>query len=545
VKVLIGGAWPYANGPLHIGHIAGLLPGDVIARYYRTNGDDVYYVSGSDCHGTPVIIRAGQEGKTPEEISDRYHKEFMYCFEKLGFSYDYYGKTTQPEHVEFVKDFHKKLYESDYVYEKETLKAYCSECGRFLPDRYVKGVCPKCGAKSRGDQCDHCGSVMEPELLLEPECSICGRMPEFRKTKHLYIATSKLEPKIRELLYSQKGWRKNAVSFTMRYLDEGLRDRALTRDLDWGIQVPKEGYDDKKIYIWAENVLGYLSMSKIVAKKRGEAFKDLWGKDALHYYIHAKDNIPFHTIILPALIMAHGEELHLPDYIISNEYLTLEGRKISTSDNWAIWVKDIIDHYDPDSLRYFLITNGPEKKDTDFSWHNYVKVHNGELLGNYGNFINRTLVFIEKYYDGVVPAGIFPINIVNELNKLYMDAGKFIREGKLKEALSEIFQYIRFANKYFDAQMPWITRNEDKNKCANTMYTCVQLVVNFANLLEPFLPFSSEKVLGWFDMKPDWNIRFVPAGTKFKEAEILFKPLEKNIAEEELDKLVELKRKTG
>lgn len=544
-KVLIGGAWPYANGSLHIGHIAGLLPGDVLARYYRAKGDDVYYVSGSDCHGTPVTIRAKQEGKTPAKISDCYHEEFKYCFEKLGFSYDYYGKTSQTEHVDFVREFHKKLYESDYVYEKETPQAYCKECNQFLPDRFVKGVCPECGAKSRGDQCDNCGSVMEPERLLEPECSICGKTPEFRDTKHLYIATSKLESGLRELLYTQKGWRKNAISFTMRYLDEGLRDRALTRDLDWGIPVPKEGYDDKKIYIWAENVLGYLSMSNIVAKERGAAFEDLWGKDAVHYYIHAKDNIPFHTIILPALIMACGERYHLPDYIISNEYLTLEGKKISTSENWAIWVKDIIEQYEPDSLRYFLLSNGPEKRDTDFSWHEYVKAHNGELLGNYGNFINRTLVFIQKYFDGIVPAGVFSMDIANEINKLYIKIGDYIKVGKLKEALAEIFDYVHFANKYFDAQTPWITRNEDIKKCKDTMYTCVQLVVNFANILMPFLPFSSEKVLNWFGMKPDWNTRFVPAGTKFSEPEILFKRLDKSIVEAELEKLGELRRKTG
>lgn len=544
-KVLIGGAWPYANGSLHIGHIAGLLPGDVIARYYRANGDDVYYVSGSDCHGTPVTIRAKQEGKTPAEISDHYHSEFLYCFEKLGFAYDRYGKTSQPEHLEFVQEFHRKLYRSDLVYEKEAPQAYCGQCRQFLPDRFVKGNCPQCGEKSRGDQCDACGSVMEPELLLEPECSICGSKPEFRNAKHLYIAVSRLEARLEELLLTRKGWRKNAVSFTRRYLEEGLRDRALTRDLNWGIPVPKEGYEDKKIYIWAENVLGYLSMSAIEAKERGVAFEELWGEEALHYYIHAKDNIPFHTIILPALIMAHGEGLHQPDYIISNEYLTLEGKKISTSRNWAIWVKDIVDRYDPDSLRYFFIANGPEKRDTDFSWHEYVKIHNGELLGNYGNFINRTLVFIKKYFNSTVPAGVFSMGVVSKIDQVYEKTGENIREGKLKEALDGIFDFIHYGNKYFDAQAPWLTRNGDETKCRNTLYNCVQLAVNYANLLAPFLPFSSEKVLNWFGIKPSWNTRFIPTGTKIPDTKILFQRLEKTTVDEELCRLGELNEKTG
>lgn len=544
-KILIGGAWPYANGSLHIGHIAGLLPGDVIARYYRAKGEDVYYVSGSDCHGTPITIRARQEGKTPGEISEYYHAEFKTCFEKLGFSYDIYGKTSQPEHVEFVKDFHRKLYQSGYVYEKEVPQAYCDHCGQFLPDRYVKGICPKCGVRARGDQCDTCGSVLEPETLLEPECTICGNTPAFRDTKHLYIAVSRLELKLREWFLTRTGWRKNAVSFTNRYLEEGLRDRALTRDLDLGISVPKEGYEGKKIYIWAENVLGYLSMSAIAAKLRGIAFDELWGKDAVHYYVHAKDNIPFHTIILPSLILAHGAGYHLPDYIISNEYLTLEGRKISTSQNWAIWVKDIADRYSPDSLRYFFIANGPEKRDTDFSWHEFIKVHNGELLGNYGNFINRTLVFIRKYFDGIIPAGVFSMNIVGKIDGIYEKTGKNIREGKLKEALDGIFDFVRFGNKYFDTEAPWLTRTGEVCKCKNTLYNCVQLAVNYANLLAPFLPFSSEKVLNWFGIKPDWNTRFIPAGCRIPDTEILFKRLEKSTAEEELGKLNLLKEEPG
>ena len=366
--ILIGGAWPYANGPLHIGHIAGLLPGDILARYHRAVGDNVYFVSGSDCHGTPVAIRAKKEGKTPEEINNFYHEEFKECFEKLGFSYDVYTKTSSKEHKDFVREFHKKLYESEYVYEKEAPYAYCEKCGTFLADRFVLGRCPSCNKDTRGDQCDACGAVLEPENLLEPVCAICGRKISFKKLKHLYIAVSALEKQLKELVNAHPDWRKNAIAFTNKYIGEGLRDRALTRDLDWGIEAPREGYENKTIYIWAENVLGYLSASKVSADKRNTDFNSLWGKDSKHYYVHGKDNIPFHTIILPSRLIANDTGWHLPDCIVSSEYLTLEGQKISTSRNYAIWVKDLLKSYEPDSIRYYFLAKGPEKKDADFSW---------------------------------------------------------------------------------------------------------------------------------------------------------------------------------
>ncbi|MDE6674878.1 MAG: class I tRNA ligase family protein, partial [Acetatifactor sp.] len=256
--ILIGGAWPYANGSLHIGHIAGLLPGDVLARYHRAIGDNVFFVSGSDCHGTPVAIRARQENRTPREISDFYHEEFVECFKRLGFSYDVYTKTSSEEHQSFVREFHKKLYESRYVYEKEVPQAYCETCGAFLADRFVLGKCPKCGSDARGDQCDTCGTVLEPENLLEPVCAVCAKPVSFKNSRHLYIAITELKKELEDLVHSHPQWRKNAIAFTERYINEGLRDSALTRDLDWGIKVPREGYEDKSIYIWAENVLGYL-----------------------------------------------------------------------------------------------------------------------------------------------------------------------------------------------------------------------------------------------------------------------------------------------
>lgn len=536
-NILIGGAWPYANGSLHIGHIAGLLPGDVLARYHRAIGDKVYFVSGSDCHGTPVAIRAKKENKTPGEISDFYHEEFAECFKKLGFSYDVYTKTSAPAHKNFVKEFHRKLYESGYVYEKETPQAYCESCGTFLADRYVSGKCPECGKDTRGDQCDFCGAVLEPETLAEPVCAVCGKPVSFKNSRHLYIAVTRLSRELKELVDNHPEWRKNAVIFTNRYIDEGLKDRALTRDLEWGIEVPKEGYEKKTIYIWAENVLGYLSASWEAAGKRGGDFRELWGKDAKHYYVHGKDNIPFHTIILPALLLASGENWHLPDRIVSSEYLTLEGRKISTSRNYAIWVRDLLKNYEADSIRYFFLANGPEKKDTDFSWREYVNSHNGELLGAYGNFVNRSLLFIQKYCGGIVPRGVEDSDLNERTEKLFGSVGRQIENGAFRDAIDEIFAFVRSANRFFDTQQPWITRNTDKRACDNTLYQCVQIIANLAVLLQPFLPFSSEKVRGWLRLSSKWERQSIPTGFQLPEVEILFRRIDKKIIETETEKL--------
>lgn len=536
-NILIGGAWPYANGSLHIGHISALLPGDVLARYHRACGDQVYFVSGSDCHGTPVAVRAKKEGKTPQEISGFYHDEFVQCFEKLGFSYDCYTRTSDERHKQFVREFHARLYRSEFVYEKETPQAYCEKCESFLADRFVTGICPTCHKEARGDQCDDCGTVLEPENLISPVCAVCGSPVSFRKSRHLYIAISKMEEALRILVDNASLWRKNAVSFTKRYIHEGLRDRALTRDLEWGIDVPLEGYDGKTIYIWAENVLGYLSASKCVAEERGTDFSALWGEEAKHYYVHGKDNIPFHTIILPALMIANGGGWHLPDQIVSSEYLTLEGRKISTSQNYAIWVKDIIDRYDPDSIRYFFLANGPEKKDADFSWREFVNSHNGELLGAYGNFVNRSLAFIRKYWNGVVPGGRTNAGIASAIASLYQTTGSLIEKGAFKDALNGIFEFVRQANKYFDTETPWITRTSDQEACRNTLYQCVQMIANLAVLLRPFLPFSSEKVCGWLSLDDKWQLHEVQGGYHLPKIQILFERIDKSAVETETEKL--------
>ncbi len=547
MKILIGGAWPYANGSLHIGHIAGLLSGDVIARYHRAKGDDVYFVSGSDCYGTPVAVRAKQEGISPSEISDHYHEEFCECFKKLGFSYDGYGKTTADAHKDFVKDFHRTLYDSEYIYEKSVPQAYCEGCESFLADRYVNGLCPRCGEKARGDQCEACGSVLEPETLVEPKCAVCGKTPVFKESTHLFIAITRMEEQLRALVDANPYWRKNAIAFTNRYINEGLRDRAVTRDLDWGIEVPKQGYEDKRIYIWAENVLGYLSVSKQVCEARDTDFGELWGENARHYYVHGKDNIPFHTIILPALLFAHdnargraeydasAQPWHLPDMIVSSEYMTIEGRKISTSQNHAIWIKDVIDTYDADSLRYFMIANGPERRDADFTWREYINSHNGELLGAYGNFVNRNLAFVVKYLDGVLPAPTDDTanaegggdTIKTRVEATFKEAGELIEQGNLRDALDRIFELVRYGNKYFDENKPWETRHTDIKSCNTTIYNCVYLVANLAAMLTPFLPFSSEKVAAWLDMDLKWQPRSIAPGYRISETPVLFQRIAK------------------
>ena len=536
-NILIGGAWPYANGSLHIGHIAALLPGDVIARYYRAKGAKVTYVSGSDCHGTPVTIRARQEGLTPAEVGERFHAEFAEVFARLGFSYDLYTKTSDAHHKAFVRNFHRRLYEGEYVYEKTVKQARCPSCEKALADRLILGKCPSCGEATRGDQCDACGAILDAETLPEARCAECESTLAFGETKQLFIAISKMENELRAYLAAHPRWRKNAIAFTKRYIEEGLRDRALTRDLDWGVEVPRPGYEDKRVYIWAENVLGYLSAAARVCQARGDSFAELFGDGARHYYVHGKDNIPFHTIILPALLIGHGAGYRLPDDIVSSEYLTLEGRKISTSGNWAIRAGDIASRYNPDALRYFFIANGPEKRDTDFSFREFIERNNGELLGAYGNLVNRTLAFVEKYFGSAVPAGTPDAALSSRITELFDSVGEKIEAGSLKDALEAAFDLARFSNKYFDEKQPWKTRLGDPARCADAIYNCVQLIACLAVLLRPFLPFSGEKLAAWLGLADEWRPQSVPAGHRLPKVSILFERLDKSVAGEERARL--------
>lgn len=529
MKILIAGAWVYANGGAHIGHIASLLPGDVLARYHRQIGDSVYYVSGSDCYGTPITIEAKRRNTEPAAIAEQNHQLLCDTFQKLGFSYDLYGKTTQKEHRAFVRAFHRRMYAHDYVQEQETKEAYCETCGQFLVERLVEGECPSCHSQARGDQCDDCGTILEPLQLIAPRCHCCGQAVSFKESKQLFLKLTKLKTELSLFVDAHINWRKNAIAFSKRYLNEGLRDRAITRDLSWGIEVPRFGYASKRIYIWAENVLGYLSMSKVVAQQRGEDYEELWssGGDVRHYYVHGKDNIPFHTIILPGLLLANGGGWRLPDSIISSEYLTLEGRKISTSGNWAIWAQDLASRYDPDTIRYFLITNGPEKRDTDFSFREFILSHNAELLGAYGNFVHRCLAFIQRYLGGRVPQAAADCNTMTQIEELYQCTGERIVQGRFKEGLDGIFEFVRGANKYFDQQRPWETRLSDVAACEKTLHTCVQIIANLGVLLEPFLPFSAKKIRDWLAVDAQWKPKRVPGGYVLPEIDLLFARIDK------------------
>ena len=523
-NIIIGGAWPYANGPLHIGHIAALLPGDVLARYFRARGDNVFYVSGSDCHGTPITLRARAEGTTPEAVSERWHAEFRRVFDKLGFSYDLYTQTSAPAHKRFVQDFHRRLYEGGYVEERTVKQARCPRCEKALADRLVVGVCPRCGTEARGDQCDACGEVLEADALREPRCAECGAPVVFGETTQLFLCISRLRDELNAYVDAHPYWRRNAVAFTRRYIDEGLRDRAITRDLDWGIEVPRPGYEDKRIYIWAENVLGYLSATEELCRRKGLELADVYGRDAdsRSYYVHGKDNIPFHTIILPALLLAHGGDWRLPDDIISSEYLTLEGQKISTSRNWAIWAADLAEQYDPDAIRYFFLANGPEKRDADFSRREFKAQVNAELVGVWGNFVNRTLAFVARYLDNQLPRAELDGEVAETVRLLFRDAGDAIARGALRDALGQIFEGVRFANRYYDANRPWKTRTEDPEQCRRTLANCVWLVANFAVLLGPFLPFSSAKVCAWLGVGERWTPQDVSARALPKDLGVLF-----------------------
>ena len=505
--VVIGGAWPYANGSLHIGHIAALLPGDVLARYYRAKGAKVFYVSGSDCYGTPITIRAQQESTTPEAISERYHREFCEVFQALGFSYDRYLKTTDETHRNFVQAFHRTLYQSNTIEERVVQQAYCETCKSVLTDRMVIGFCPQCGKATRAEQCEFCGELLEAEHLKEPCCAECHTPVSFRRSKHLFLKMSAWSEQIEQHVRAHPYWRKNAISFTNRYLSEGLPDRALTRDLRWGIPVPKEGYENKCIYIWAENVLGYFSAVSSLCEQHGENFTDIVGRssDTMTYYVHGKDNIPFHSIILPALLLAHGGQFRLPDQIISSEHVTLEGKKISTSKNWAVWVKDLVQKVQPDEIRYFFIANGPEKRDSDFSFREFHEKVHSELIGIWGNFVNRTLAFSNRYFDGEIPQEEIEREVKERIKSIFECVGESIEHGAFKEALFKAMEGARFANRYYDGKAPWKTRLNDVGNCRKTIANCFYLVANLSVQFAPFLPFSSEKIQRWLGIENRWE----------------------------------------
>lgn len=539
MNIIIGNAWPYANGSLHLGRIAVLLPGDILARYHRLMGDEVVFLSGTDCHGTPVTMKAKEEGLTPLEISNKYHKEFKNGFNKLGFSFDIFEKTHSDFHEEKVKEFILDLYQKGYIYEKTIEQTYCEKCNEFLLDRYIEGKCPYCGGYATGDQCEECSEIIEIDELIDKRCKACKSEPVVKETKHLFFALSNFENDVRRLVIRQHGWRENAQKIVNRYLKEGLRDRAVTRDFNWGVDVPLEGFEDKKIFVWIEAVMGYLTASMKCLEARDEDWKEYWqGEDSRVYFVHGKDNIPFHTVIFPAILA--GLEIKNPNLrIISSEYLKLEGKNFSSAKNWAIWGEYIVDNYSVDLLRYYLSVNSPEVRDTDFTWRDFINTNNTDLVGVFGNFVNRTLLFSKKNFNSRIPNGKISKKLKDEILNLYFEVGDKIEEGMFNSALGDIMKFIKSANKMFDDNKPWVTIENDKKKCEDTIYSCIQIIANLSNLLEPFMPFSCEKIRGFLDLEePIWSY-IEKSDSRIKDVEILFDRIDKKKAIDEVKKLKE------
>jgi len=546
VNILIGISWPFANGELHLGHAASSLSGDVIARYYRLKGDNVCLVSGSDCHGTPIDVKALQESKSQKELVDECHKNFSRDWKDLGVSFDLYNRTDDSYHKEFVKDAFKKYYENGYLYEKREEQLYCEHCNLFLADRYIIGICPKCGADVKGDECEKCGSLLTIDEVKDTKCSICGNKTQVKETKNLYFALSKFQDVIKELCENKKDlWRSNAVDFTNRYLSEGIPDRCASRSLNWGIDIPIKGYENKKIYGWFENVWGYVTACKKYCEENNLSWEDFWKQDKENriYLVHAKDNIPFHTIIFPSLLSATKENYKLPDYIVSDNYLTIEGEKLSKSKGNYITMRYLLDKYPVDSVRYFLLINDPDKKDFNFSWNDFINSHNSELLGKWGNFINRTLVFINKSFDGALDNANIDIEVEDKLKELFSIVGNNIEQGKIKEGLQNIFDFIGYTNKYFDDKQPWILAKENKEKCNEVLFNCCNIIYNINTLLKPYLPFTSEKVEGFINnYNSNWEYKRIKNVKVDANLSILFERYDKKIIDEEKEIIINLRK---
>ncbi len=515
-KIVVAAAWPYANDSLHLGHVAALIGSDVLARYFRLNKDSVLFVSGSDCHGTPIAVTASRQGVQPSVIADKYHNEFIKTLiNGLGFSYDIYSKTTTENHCKVVQGIFQELYRKGYIYLKTEKLPYCENCKKFLPDRYIEGECPICHFDSaRGDQCDNCGNLMDTTKLINSKCKICGGVPRWKQSEHFFLKLSALQDKLKDWVSANKGWRMNAKKFTINLLDEGLHDRAITRDIEWGIPIPIKGYESKRIYVWFEAVCGYLSASKewsaLIGKKDG--WKEFWKNDeAVHFYVHGKDNIPFHTIFWPAVLLAL-EGLHLPDRILSSEYLTLEKKQFSKSRQWAVWLPDFLREFDSETLRYYLIANGPETSDADFSWANFQTLTNSELIGNFGNFVYRALSFIKKNFPEGVQIQEVKDSKATEFLELarnaFSSAGSAIEVGHFREGLRRVLEVVEHGNRYINDAAPWSTIKEDRSKAENDLAVAGQVIKCLAILIKPFLPRSSEKIcndIGLDFSKLEWS----------------------------------------
>ncbi len=544
---LVTSALPYANGPVHIGHLAGVyVPSDIYVRYLRARGRDVLWVCGSDEHGVPITIKAKKEGVTPQQIVDRYHAIIGDSFQKLGISFDIYSRTSSKMHAQTASEFFVKLHEEGKFIEQTSEQFYDPEAKSFLADRYITGTCPKCGnEKAYGDQCEKCGSTLSPDELIEPKSALSGAAPEKRETKHWYLPLDQHEQFLREwILEGHKEWKSNVYGQCKSWIDGGLQPRAVSRDLDWGIPVPVEGGEGKVLYVWFDAPIGYISATKELTPNWEEYWKS---EDTKMVHFIGKDNIVFHCIVFPAMLRAHGDYI-LPENVPANEFLNLEGDKISTSRGWAVWLHEYLEDFPgkEDVLRYVLCANAPETKDNDFTWRDYQARNNNELVAILGNFVNRTLVLTQKYYEGVVPEcgelTHYDKETIAEIERSKGLLESAIEGYKFREALKEAMNIARIGNKYLADNEPWKQIKTDPERVKTVLFVAIQITANLSIACEPFMPFSAAKVLRMMAIEPlNWeqlgSMSLVEAGHTIGKAELLFEKIEDSVIEAQLEKL--------
>lgn len=547
-RKMITAALPYANGPVHIGHLAGVyIPADVYARFQRRIGQDVAFICGSDEHGIPITIRAKKEGITPQDVVDKYHEIIKKSFEDLGISFDEYSRTTSKNHYETASDFFLKMYENGKFTEEVSEQFYDEQAGEFLADRYIVGTCPNCqNENAYGDQCEKCGSTLSPTELISPKSMLSGNVPTLKPTKNWYLPLNEYENFLNEWIIDghKNDWKPNVYGQVKSWLSEGLKPRAMTRDLNWGVPVPLPDADGKVLYVWFDAPIGYISFTKEWAEKNGKNWKDYWQDeetDLIHFI--GKDNIVFHCIIFPAMMKAHGDFI-MPKNVPAFEFLNLENDKISTSRNWAVWAHEYIEDFpnQQDVLRYALLSSAPETKDNNFTWKDFQTKNNSELVGIFGNFINRVAVLIHKYYNGIIPQGISSQEL-NEISKTAKEIREYLDNFEFRNALSSLMNLARFGNQYLQTEEPWKTIKDQPEKAAQSLYIGAQIAVALAQLCEPFMPFSSEKLLKMFNVeKSSWqdieaNTELISIGHQINEASLLFSKIEDDVIEAQIQKL--------
>jgi methionyl-tRNA synthetase len=552
-RTLVTSALPYANGPIHLGHLAGCyLPADIYTRYQRHRRQDIIHICGTDENGVPITIRAEKEEVSPQEIVDRYHQNIAESFQQFGISFDNFSRTSLPIHHRMAQEFFSKINRLGFIEPRVVKQLYCDHCQRFLADRYIEGTCPNCGTPgARGDQCENCGHWLEPTSLVDPICKICNGTPRVRKTKHWFFRLDAFQDRLQTWLADKTQWKSNVKEFTRGWLDEGLKPRAITRDLQWGVPVPLKEAQDKVLYVWFDAPIGYISSTIEWSQKRGQP--DLWKAywlDEETRLIHfiGKDNIVFHALVWPATLMAYDEYI-LPAEIPANEFLNMEGKQLSTSRNWAVWLPDYLQEFSPDPLRYCLAINAPENRDSDFTWTDFQSKNNGDLADVLGNFINRTLTFVTKYFDSQIPQpGPFEGEdqaVIEAIKKAPSVVGDLLETFQVKKALAECMNLARLGNKYFNDQEPWRTRREDPQRCATTLHLCAQMLSSLSVLFNPFLPFSTEKLwkmlnqdeaLSNLDWEQGGELR-LGAGHRIGPLEILFPKIEDQVIERQIEKL--------